>query len=56
MIVPTDKFACRKNLSTFSATSIAIAIGISKVSTKATELKNFFNMYLSRILKFIDGI
>ena len=51
MISPTDKLACRKNLSTFSEISMAIAIGINKVSTKATELKNFFNMYLSRILK-----
>ncbi len=45
-------YELRKNLSTFSDISIAIAIGtnISNVNTK--EPKYFFNMYKSRILKF----
>jgi len=52
MISHTVKSMFLKNLSIFSDTSIAIAIGNNSVNTKATELKYFLSMYLSRILNF----
>ncbi len=50
MISPTERFVCRKNLSIFSETSIAIAIGIKINKVNKNDVIYFFNMYLSNIL------
>jgi len=50
MISPIDKSVCLKNLSIFSVTSIATAIGSSSINTNTNELKYFLSMYLSIIL------
>lgn len=55
-MVVTDRSECLKNLSIFSETSIAMAIGSSKERIRTNELKYFFNRYLSSIFKLSNII